>query len=444
MKFIASWCLVVMGFIIPAKAQDNAFVVDKIIAKVDNYIVLKSELEMAYQSFLAEGNPQSQDAKCELFNRLIINKLMVAKAEIDSVIVTDLEVDGNTEQRMAMILQNSGNSPEQLERAYGKTMEQIKVELREQIREQLLAREMTSRITKGISVTPAEIRRFFNKIPADSLPFYSSDVEVAQIVRVAKISESQEEAARAKLNDLRERLLRGENFTELAMKNSEDPSAQYNGGEMGYVGRGAMVPEFEAQAFKLKLGEISQPFKSPFGFHIMQLLDRRGNEYNSRHILISAVPSSTDIAAAEKFLDSVRSKIITDKLKFEQVAKEISDDAATKGKGGFFSDDDGSTRISMRDIDPVVYMAIDTMKVGHISLPMRYRTDDNKEAVRILFFKTKLPPHVANLKDDWSRIQSAALAEKKDIALDKWFSKARKDVFINIDKAYDTCRLLDQ
>ncbi|MBN8578949.1 MAG: peptidylprolyl isomerase [Cytophagales bacterium] len=444
MKFIASWCLVVMGFIIPARAQDNAFVVDKIIAKVDNYIVLKSELEMAYQSFLAEGNPQSQDAKCELFNRLIINKLMVAKAEIDSVIVTDLEVDGNTEQRMAMILQNSGNSPEQLERAYGKTMEQIKVELREQIREQLLAREMTSRITKGISVTPAEIRRFFNKIPADSLPFYSSDVEVAQIVRVAKVSESQEEEARVKLNDLRERLLRGENFTELAMKNSEDPSAQYNGGEMGYVGRGAMVPEFEAQAFKLKLGEISQPFKSPFGFHIMQLIDRRGNEYNSRHILISAVPSSTDIAAAEKFLDSVRSKIITDKLKFEQVAKEISDDAATKGKGGFFSDDDGSTRISMRDIDPVVYMAIDTMKVGHISLPMRYRTDDNKEAVRILFFKTKLPPHVANLKDDWSRIQSAALAEKKDIALDKWFSKARKDVFINIDKAYDTCRLLDQ
>lgn len=444
LKFIASWCLVVMGFIIPARAQDNAFVVDKIIAKVDNYIVLKSELEMAYQSFLAEGNPQSQDAKCELFNRLIINKLMVAKAEIDSVIVTDLEVDGNTEQRMAMILQNSGNSPEQLERAYGKTMEQIKVELREQIREQLLAREMTSRITKGISVTPAEIRRFFNKIPADSLPFYSSDVEVAQIVRVAKVSESQEEEARVKLNDLRERLLRGENFTELAMKNSEDPSAQYNGGEMGYVGRGAMVPEFEAQAFKLKLGEISQPFKSPFGFHIMQLIDRRGNEYNSRHILISAVPSSTDIAAAEKFLDSVRSKIITDKLKFEQVAKEISDDAATKGKGGFFSDDDGSTRISMRDIDPVVYMAIDTMKVGHISLPMRYRTDDNKEAVRILFFKTKLPPHVANLKDDWSRIQSAALAEKKDIALDKWFSKARKDVFINIDKAYDTCRLLDQ
>ncbi|MBX2895098.1 MAG: peptidylprolyl isomerase [Cyclobacteriaceae bacterium] len=427
-----------------ATAQDKGFVVDKIIAKVDNYIVLKSELETAYQGYLAEGNPQSQEARCELFNRLIINKLMVAKAEIDSVIVTDIEVDGNTEQRMAMILQNSGNSPEQLERAYGKTLDQIKFELREQIREQLIAREMTSRITKGITVTPAEIKRFFNKIPADSLPFYSSDVEVAQIVRVAKVSPVQEEEARKKLIDIRERLLKGENFTELAMKNSEDHSAQYNGGELGYVGRGAMVPEFEAQAFKLKLGEISQPFKSPFGFHIMQLIDRRGNEYNSRHILISAVPSDNDIKQAEKFLDSIRTKIINEKLKFEQVAKEISDDAETKGLGGFFTDDDGSTRISMRDIDPVVYMNIDTMKVGNISKPLRYRTLDNKEAVRIIYFKTKLPPHVANLKDDWSRIQSAALAEKKDIALDKWFNKARQDVFINIDPGYNSCRILDQ
>lgn len=425
-------------------AQDNGFVVDKIIAKVDNYIVLKSELETAYQAYLAEGNTQSQEARCELFNRLIINKLMVAKAEIDSVIVTDVEVDGNTEQRMAMILQNSGNSPEQLERVYGKTLEQIKVELREQIREQLIAREMTNVITKDITVTPAEIKKFFNKIPTDSLPFYSSDVEVAQIVRTAKVSAEQEEEARRKLLDLRERLLKGENFTELAMKNSEDQSAQYNGGELGYVGRGAMVPEFEAQAFKLKLGEISQPFKSPFGFHIMQLIDRRGNEYNSRHILISAVPSDEDIKQAEKFLDSIRTKIINDKLKFEQVAKEISDDANTKGLGGFFTDADGSTRISMRDIDPVVYLNIDTMKVGNISKPLRYRTDDGKEAVRILYFKTKLPPHVANLKDDWSRIQSAALAEKKDLTLDRWFNKARQDVFINIDPAYNYCKILEQ
>jgi peptidyl-prolyl cis-trans isomerase SurA len=422
---------------------EGGFVVDKIIAKVDNYIVLKSELEMAYQSYLSEGNPPSQEARCEILNRLILNKLMVAKAEIDSVIVTDVEVDTNTEQRMQMILQSSGNSPEQLERVYGKTLDQIKLELREQIREQLIAREMTSRITKDINVTPAEIRRFFNKIPPDSLPFYSSDVQVAQIVRVAKVSHAQKEAAKQKLSDLRDRILRGENFNELAVKNSEDPSAQYNGGEMGYVGRGAMVPAYEAMAFKMKVGEISQPFESPFGFHIMQLLDRRGNEYNSRHILISAVPSKEDIASAERYLDSLRTKILQDSIKFEKAAKEYSDDLATKGMGGYLTDEDGSLRISMRDIDPVIYLAIDTMKVGSISKPMTYRTDDGKDAVRIFYFKSKLPPHQANLKDDWSRIQSAALAEKKDKALDKWFNKARQDVFINIDEAYKNCKILE-
>jgi len=443
-KFLAISVLSVLShFSGVVSAQDTGLVVDKIIGKVDNYIILKSELEMAFQSYLAEGNPPSEDARCQLFNQLVMNKLMVAKAEIDSIVVTDLEVDNNTDQRMQMILQSSGNSPEQLERAYGKTMEQIKLELRDQIREQLLAREMTTTITKNITVTPAEIRRFYNKIPADSLPFYSSDVEVAQIVRVAKVSNAQKDEARRKLTGLRERILRGENFNELAMKHSEDPSAQYNGGEMGYVGRGAMVPEFEAQAFKLKIGEISQPFESPFGFHIMQLIDRRGNEYNSRHILISAVPSADDIKNAERFLDSLRTLILRDSIKFEKAAKEYSDDVATKGGGGYFTDQDGSTKISMRDIDPVVYLNIDTMKVGNISKPLVYRTDDGKDAARILYFKKKLPPHQANLKDDWSRIQSAALAEKKDMALQKWFNKARQDVFINIDPAYNGCKLME-
>lgn len=421
----------------------SGFVIDKIIAKVDNYIVLKSELEGAYQNYLADGNPASSNARCGMLNRLIVNKLLVAKAEIDSVTVSDEEVDMETDQRMQMILQNSGTSPEQLEQAYGKTLAEIKIELRDQIREQKLAREMTSKITKDLTITPAEVKRFFNKIPADSLPFYSSDVEVAQIVRVAKVSEAQKQEARQRLADLRNRILSGENFNELARKYSEDPSAQYNGGEMGYVGRGAMVPSFEAMAFKLREGEISQPFESPFGFHIMQLIDRRGNEYNSRHILISAVPSANDIDRARQYLDSLRRKIVKDSIKFDVAAKEYSDDQATKGLGGYFTDQDGSTRISMREIDPVVYLAIDTMKVGSVSQPMSYRTEQQKDAVRILYFKNKLPPHQANLKDDWSRIQSAALSEKRDRILDKWFQKSRGDVFITIDPEFDSCNILE-
>lgn len=446
LKYSISSCLLV-GLLLGSNiltAQDNpGFLVDKIVAKVDNYIVLKSELEGTYQNYLAEGNPASAEAKCGLLNRLIVNKLMVAKAEIDSVVVTDEQVDQNTARRMQMILQSSGNSPEELERAYGKTMNEIRLDLRDQIREQMLGGEMTQIITKSISVTPSEVRRFYNKIPEDSLPFYSSDVEVAQIVRVAKISEAQKEAVKQKLRDIRERILRGENFNDLAKQFSEDPSAQMNGGEMGFVGRGAMVSAYEATAFKLRKGEISQPFESAFGFHIMQLIDRRGNEYNSRHILISATPSEKDIIRTEKFLDSLRVKIVADSIDFQKAAKEYSDDPETKGQGGFFTDADGGTKISIKEIDPVVYFTIDTMKTGGISRPIRYRTDDGKDAVRILYFKTKLPPHQASLKEDWHRIQAAALAEKKDNALDKWFSKARKDVFISVDPEYNSCHLLE-
>jgi Parvulin-like peptidyl-prolyl isomerase len=176
----------------------------------------------------------------------------------------------------------------------------------------------------------------------------------------------------------------------------------------------------------------------------MQLVDRRGNEYHARHILLFGNPSQEDIKRAEHYLDSIRRRIVKDSIKFEQAAKEYSDDANTKGRGGYFTDPDGSTRVSLRDIDPVVYLAIDTMKVGGISKPLTYRTENGKDAVRILYFVKKLPPHQANLKDDWSRIQSAALAEKKDKALDKWFSKSRADVFINIDPSYNYCNILEQ
>lgn len=423
--------------------EGTGFVVDKIIVKVDNFVVLKSDLESVYQNYLTNGNPASTDAKCSMLNSIIVNKLMVAKAEIDSVMVTDIEVDQNTDQRMSMILQNAGNSPEQLEKAYGKTLDEIKLELRDQIKEQLVGRQMQDLITKDINITPSEVRRFFSQIPADSLPYYNSDVEVAQIVRKAKVSDAQKTEARQKLTGLREQILKGADFNELAKKFSEDPSAQYNGGDMGYVGRGAMVPQFEAMAFKLKEGEISMPFESPFGFHVMQLIDRRGNEYNSRHILLSAVPSAADIQRAKDYLDSLREKIVKNEIKFEPTAKELSDDENTKSRGGFFADADGGTKISVKEIDPIIYFNIDSMKVGSISKPITYRTDDQKDAVRILYFKTKLPPHQANLKDDWHRIQAAALAEKKDKAMEKWFLKARQDVFINIDPDYQYCRILE-
>jgi len=430
-----------------ASAQDSlkneGFVVDEVVAKVDNYIVLKSEIDRMYQDFLTNGNNPSQGARCEILALITRNKLMLAKAEIDSVVVLDAEVDVNTQRRMDIILSQSGRTPLELETVYGKPLEQIRAELRDQIREQMIVQKMEDEITADLAVTPAEVKRFFGHIPKDSLPYFSASVEVAQIVKEAKTSPAQKAITRNQLLDLRSRILAGEDFATLAKKYSNDPTALSNSGELGWAGRGRMVPEFEAMAFRLKPGEVSMPFESPFGMHILQLIERRGNEYNSRHILISPKPSDDDLKKASGFLDSLRTLILNDTLKFEKAAKEHSDDVATKGNGGFFSDPDGGLRLTVDELDPIVFFRIDSMEVGDISRPIVYRTDDTKDAVRILYYKSRIPPHQASLHDDYHKIQVATLNEKKNKVLEKWFIKARQDVFINIDKTYDYCGILN-
>ncbi|MEX2234100.1 MAG: peptidylprolyl isomerase [Cyclobacteriaceae bacterium] len=423
--------------------EDNGFVVDEIVVKVDNYIVLKSEVDRMYQDYLTNGNSPSQGARCEILALITRNKLMLAKAEIDSVVVLDAEVDINTQRRMDIILTQSGRTPEELETLYGKTLEQIRAELRDQIREQMIVQKMEETITADLAVTPAEVKRFFNRIPKDSLPYFSASVEVAQIVKEAKTSATQKAITRNHLLDIRSRMLANEDFATLARKHSNDPSVLSNNGEMGWVGRGRMVPEYEAAAFRLKPGEVSMPFESPFGMHILQLIERRGNEYNSRHILISPKPSEDDLKEASNFLDSLRSLVVNDSLKFENAAKEYSDDVATKGNGGFFSDADGGMRLTVDELDPIVFFRIDSMQVGDISKPIVYRTDDGKDAVRILYYKSRIPPHQASLHDDYHKIQVAALNEKKNKVLERWFIKARQDVFINIDKTYDYCGIMN-
>lgn len=424
--------------------ETGGFVVDKIIVKVDNYILIKSELERAYQDHLTNGGMPSQEAKCQYLAMLIRNKLMLAKAEIDSVVVMDAEVDLNTQNRMDMILAQSGRTPDELESLYGKTLEQVRMELREQIREQMIVGRMEDEMTKGLAVTPSEVKRFFNKIPKDSLPYFSASVQVAQIVKIAEISQEQKSKTTAELIGIRNQLLAGEDFNAMAKKYSDDPTAITNGGEMGWSARGRMVPEFEAMAFRLKPKEISMPFESPFGIHIMQLIERRGNEYNSRHILISPKPSDDDVKNARRYLDSLRTLIVNDSITFEKAAKEYSDDVQTKGNGGYFSDVDGGLSLTVDELDPIVFFKLDSMKIGDISEPIVYRTDDGKDAVRILYYKARIPPHQASLEDDWTKIQTAALNEKKDKILQRWFEKARADVFINIDPEYDNCGILDE
>lgn len=441
-KNIAFAVALFVGLCNSSHAQEAGVKIDEIIAKVDNYIVLKSDLERAYLNYLSSGNPATPDARCRILAQLISGKLMVAKAEIDSVIVTDLEVDNNLDRRMQLILSQYGGSEEQLEEYYGKSVEEIQNDIRDDIKEQLVVQRMQETIIADVKVTPAEVKKFYAKIPRDSLPFFSTEVEVGQIVKIPEVSSEQKTALKLKLSEIRNRALSGESFEALAKEYSQGPSAKF-GGNLGFAQRGMMAPEFEAAALKLKPGEISKPFETQFGIHIVQLLERRGNDYNSRHILLIPEPSDADKERASQYLDSLRVQIEGDSISFEKAAKEYSDDQVTSGSGGFLIDNMGGSRISVEELDPVIFFTIDSMQVGEISKPVTFRTDDGKEALRILFYKSKLKPHEANLKDDWQKIQAATLNEKKSRILNKWFDKARNDVFISIDKEYDYCGIMN-
>lgn len=433
-----------LSFHFSATAQaGKGVVIDKIIAKVDDYIVLKSDLEKAYAEYLQRSQYGAEVDKCQILEGMIINKVMVAKAEIDSVVVNETMVEGELERRMRYFIAQVG-SEDKIEQYYGKSINDIKEELRSDVKEQLTGDMMQREITSSVNVTPSEVKAFYKRIPRDSLPYYSTEVEVAQIVKKPEIGKEQKQAVIDKLNALRDRILNGEDFAKIAEKNSEGPSAQY-GGEIGFFKRGELAPEYEATSLQLKEGEISKPVETKFGIHIIQLIERRGNEFNTRHILMKPNTGELDFEAAENYLDSLRTMIIDEEISFAKAAKEYSEDQQTSGNGGFFStpQSDGM-KVPTDQLQPEVFFAIDTMDVGDISKPIRFKTAEGDQAVRILFYKERIAPHQANLRQDYQKIQKAALNEKKDQALNKWFEDAKYEVFIKIDEEFDDCNIMQQ
>lgn len=419
--------------------QGQGITIDKIIVKVDNYIILQSDLEASYLQYLSDGRTPSADTKCQILQGLIVNKVLAAKAEIDSVIVEDKRVDSELDRRMQYMASQFG-SEKKIEEAYGKSIDALKTELRKSLKEQLTVQQMQDEITKGIKITPNEVKRFFNNIPKDSIPYFPTEMEIGQIVKIASVSKAQKSQTRAKLNEIRDRIINGEDFETLAKTYSDDIGSAQQGGNLGYAKRGQMVAEFEAAAMKLKKDDISQVIESEFGFHIIQLLDRRGDEYNARHILIRPSYADVDLTEATSYLDSLRSRILADSISFEKAAKEYSDDKATAPNGGILTDpNSGSTKLFAENMDPVIYLTVDTMQVKSISKPVSYRTDDGKSAMRILYYKSKIDPHYANLNEDWQKIYNAALGEKKNKILNEWFEKSKGEVYISIDEEYKNC-----
>lgn len=419
-------------------------VLDKIIAKVDNQILLKSEFELSYiQAINSNQEFKAEVTNCAVLEQLLTNKLLLAKADIDSVNVDERQVEAQLDRRMEYFIAQIG-SKEKLEAQFGKSVKKLKEELRKQVKDQLLSQKMQDNITAKVKVTPSEVRKFYNSIPKDSLPFFSKEMEVGHIVIYPKVSKDQKILTREKLNDIRKKIVEeNEDFAILAKEFSQDPLSARDNGNLGFFKLGELVPEYEAAALKLKPGETSPVFESQFGFHIVQLIERRGNQYNSRHILLKPISSSTDNESIIKSLDSIRTKIIKDSIKFEKAAKEFSDDKMTKEAGGMITDSEtGSTKLIAEKIDPALYFRLDTMKIGSITEPIPYRTDDGKEAFRIVYLKSISLPHQATLKDDYQRIQFATIQEKKNKLINSWFNRTKGEVFIEIDPEFKDCNVL--
>lgn len=425
---------------VPTFGQGQGVSLNKIIAKVDNYYVLRSDLEEAYQSYV--GQNQTPPQKCQLLESLVINKMMLAKAEIDSVVVEEKLVDNELDQRMQYMIQQFGSEKNIIE-AYGKSLEMLKSELRNQVKDQKIVQKMQSKITTDVKVTPRDVRKFFDAIPKDSLPYMPAEVEVGQIVRFAKPTKEQKEALRQRLLDIRKRVEAGEDFGKLAKENSEDVGSAEKNGDLGFAKRGMMVAPFEGAALKLKPNEMSDVVESEFGLHLIQLIETRGAEYHARHILLRPDYNRLDLTGPTRYLDSLRNLIQIDTLKFDKAAKDFSEDKNTADAGGLLRDPQtGGSRLAMDGtMEYALFQMLDTMQVGSISKPIPYRTEDGKSAMRILYFKSKMPPHTADYSKDFEKLQTIVLQNKKNRAIDDWFRKSIADVYITVDPEFHNCKI---
>lgn len=413
-------------------------VIDQIDGIVDRNIILRSEIESQIQLIRAQGGPVG-DLHCDIFDQMLLGKLLVAQAELDSVTVGDDEVDHELDRKVNYYIELIG-SQEAFEEYYNKSVDEIKDEFRRDIKEQLLAARMRDKVVGEIEVTPSEVRSYFESIPKDSLPYFNTQFELSQIVIKAKVNSAQREATRAKAMDLRQRIVDGESFELFCELYSDDIASKKDDCNLGFMPRGTFVKEFEAAAWNLQPGEVSQIVETQYGYHIIEMLARRGEMINVRHILIKAPTTTADQLRAMDLLDSVRTQILSDSLSFFYAVKEYSEDVLSKENGGvILNPRTGGTILETDDIEPQVFFAVDTMAVGSISEPLPFMTRDGQEAFRIIRVDAKTPPHVANLKDDWNKIYEVAKGNKQNEILERWIKKKARKTYIMIDDRYKSC-----
>ena len=448
MKFISKMKkIILIGFFFLTNLyiiKGQGLTVDKIIGIVGDKIILFSDLEIQYRQYLSQGLEGNEDLKCKMLDQMFKEKMLLTQSIIDSIKVTDEEIENELERRLRYFISMIG-SKTKLEEYYQKSTVEIKEEFREDVENQLLGNKMKSDIIKNAKITPSEIKAFFNKIPKDSIPSFNAEMEVGQIVRYPKVNKLQDDLAIEKISKLRNRILDGEDFSTLAILYSEDLGSAQNGGELGFMERGDLVPEFQESAFQLKAGDISDVVKTEFGYHIIQMIERRGEKINARHILVKASITTSELNEAKLFLDTIRNLITNDSIIFSAAVNLYSDDVTTKNNGGILMNQQtGSTFFEPDQLDASVYFTIEKLKPGEVSGPVLFKTSDDKEAYRLLYLKSETKPHKANLHDDYNKIQSAALNEKQNNILSRWFIDKTAKTYIQIDEEYRQCEAMKQ
>lgn len=426
-----------------AQAQNELVgITDRVLAVVGkNKIVLQSELEAQFLQMKLQDPNINDSLKCSLLHQMIIQKIMVEQAERDSLLVSEEDVNGTLENRIRHYMRQFGTK-EKLEEVAGKTVYQLKEENRDIVKEQMLADKMQGKILENIKITPAEVQVFYNKLPQDSLPFFPATVEIGQIVVDPPVSPELDAYAKEELEKIRKRVVEGgENFEVLAGIYSQDPGSRDNGGRYPEVTRsGGWAPEFVAATFKLQNGEVSPVIKTQFGYHIIQLVARKGDVADVRHILIRPQQTTSDYKKAMAKLDSIRALLLAGKYSFPEAVGKFSTDDAAKTTGGMVSDPTtGNTQLEIEKLDPSMVLTIDSLSPGSYSHPQIFVTEKGEQSARIIYLKNRTEPHKANLKDDYSKIQQVALSQKQAKKVEQWIQERLPNNYIRLVDEYKSC-----
>lgn len=414
-------------------------IVDKVVAVVGNNAILLSDVENQYYQTPNKKEYDAVDLKCNILEELIYQNFLIHQAEIDSVTVSDKEVEVEMDRRLRYFISQLG-SEKRLEEYFNKSIIDIKADLRKALRKQMLAEKMQDKIVGKIKVTPSDVKNFYNNLNPDSIPIIDEQVEYQQIVIYPTISEKEKLEAKEKLNSIRERILKGENFATLAVLYSEDPGSAMRGGELGFFSRNDMVPEFSAVAFKLKEGEVSPIVETEYGYHIIQLIERRGEQINARHILITIKSSYEELFKAKQLAQKIYQKILSDSISFSKAASQYSmDKNSLYNEGIAYNPYNQSTRFNLDNLDPATARQIKDLKPGQITQPFEFVNEQGKQGYKIVKLLNRYPKHKANLKDDYNYIQQLTQEHLKQEAIKKWIQHKMKTTYFTIDSEFKNC-----